>query len=204
MKVKVGGVWKSGVPHVKVSGVWKKASAVWTKVLGVWEKMAFLFRIGYDNTVINMVRGPDAGGKKVLVGSTTAVGASLEQTGMELKIASDANNRCAHTIKLTFNTLDNSNKVKEELQSRVDNGSTILNLKATKAGASVQGSLEKTSANDIRVSGPYGSGASSYVQVKVIDNGATDVMPTLNSKLREWASGVSIGSTLDITWDVEG
>lgn len=50
MKTKVNEVWQDGVPHVKVSSVWKKAITSWTKVGGVWKPS--YYRHAFD---MNMV-----------------------------------------------------------------------------------------------------------------------------------------------------
>jgi uncharacterized delta-60 repeat protein len=34
---RIGGVWKSGEPYVKISGAWKLPNSAWTKVEGVWK-----------------------------------------------------------------------------------------------------------------------------------------------------------------------
>ena len=38
LNVKVGGVWKSAQPWVKVSGTWQSVKSGWVKVSGVWQQ----------------------------------------------------------------------------------------------------------------------------------------------------------------------
>lgn len=57
MKTKVNGVWKDGIPKVKVGGVWKLASSVWTKVSGAWKRQQFLSRgsVRLDKSTVGTV-----------------------------------------------------------------------------------------------------------------------------------------------------
>lgn len=63
LNIKVGGVWKSAIPKVKVSGAWREVQQAYVKVSGVWKSLlSRIYDISplFDNYVIHSVTEQNA------------------------------------------------------------------------------------------------------------------------------------------------